>query len=121
MRAWFQCVMYYGLFHGDVHAGNLMWLTDGRIGFLDFGIVGRFDDQQRKMVTRYVMAFATGQFRQLAEVMVEMGSAASSVDVDALAADVEQAWAPVRQMSFGELRSGTISGWWCTARTRGRR
>jgi predicted unusual protein kinase regulating ubiquinone biosynthesis (AarF/ABC1/UbiB family) len=105
MRAWFQCVMFYGLFHGDVHAGNLMWLDDGRIGFLDFGIVGRFDELQRKAVTRYVMAFATGQFRQLAEVMVEMGSStAKQLDVDALAADVERAYAPVRQMSFGQMK-----------------
>jgi aarF domain-containing kinase len=104
MRAWFQCVMFYGLFHGDVHAGNLMWLDDGRIGFLDFGIVGRFDVLQRKMVTRYVMSFASGQFRQLAEVMVEMGSATQEVDVDVLAADVEKAYAPVRQMNFAEMK-----------------
>jgi len=104
MRAWFQCVMFYGLFHGDVHAGNLMWLDDGRIGFIDFGIVGRFDDLQRKMVTRYVMSFATGQFRQLAEVMVEMGSTTKPVDVDELAADVEQAYAPVRQMNFADMK-----------------
>jgi len=104
MRAWFQCVMFYGLFHGDVHAGNLMWLDDGRIGFLDFGIVGRFNDQQRKMVTRYVMSFATGQFRQLAEVMVEMGSATKAVDVELLAADVEKAYAPMRQLNFAEMK-----------------
>src|SRR5262249_1490989 len=41
MRAWFKCVLLHGFFHGDVHAGNLMALDDGRIGFLDFGIVGR--------------------------------------------------------------------------------
>jgi predicted unusual protein kinase regulating ubiquinone biosynthesis (AarF/ABC1/UbiB family) len=104
MQAWFRCVMFYGLFHGDVHAGNLMWLDDGRIGFLDFGIVGRFDEQQRKMVTRYVMAFATGQFRQLAEVMVEMGSASAEVDLEELAADVDRAYAPVREMSFGQMK-----------------
>jgi predicted unusual protein kinase regulating ubiquinone biosynthesis (AarF/ABC1/UbiB family) len=103
MRAWFQCVMFYGLFHGDVHAGNLMWLDDGTIGFLDFGIVGRFDEQQRRMVTRYVMSFATGQFRQLAEVMVEMGSPLGEVDLDQLTADVEKAYAPVRQVAFGKL------------------
>lgn len=104
MRAWFQCVMFYGLFHGDVHAGNLMWLDDGRIGFLDFGIVGRFDSQQRKMVTRYVMSFATGQFQQLAEVMVEMGSATATVDVQQLTRDVERAYAPLRQMNFAEMK-----------------
>jgi aarF domain-containing kinase len=106
MRAWFQCVMFYGLFHGDVHAGNLFWLDDGRIGFLDFGIIGRFDELQRKLVTRYVLAFATGQFRQLAEVMLEMGSATGKVhiEVDQLAADVEAAYAPVRSKSFSQLK-----------------
>ena len=29
LRAWFQCVVFYGFFHGDVHAGNLMLLDDG--------------------------------------------------------------------------------------------
>ncbi len=104
MRAWFQCVMLHGFFHGDVHAGNLMWLDDGRIGFLDFGIIGRFDEEHRRAVTRYVMAFAGGQYRQLAELIVEMGSPMGPVDVDRLAADVERAYGPVRQLSFAQLR-----------------
>ena len=29
------------IFHADVHAGNLLVLQDGRVGFIDFGIVGR--------------------------------------------------------------------------------
>ncbi|HWO26102.1 MAG TPA: AarF/ABC1/UbiB kinase family protein, partial [Kofleriaceae bacterium] len=54
LRAWFQCVVFYGFFHGDVHAGNLMLLDDETIGFLDFGIVGRFDDSARYLVTDYM-------------------------------------------------------------------
>lgn len=30
-------------FHADLHAGNLMLLEDGRIGFIDFGIVGQLN------------------------------------------------------------------------------
>ena len=30
-----------GFFHADPHPGNLLFLPDGRIGLLDFGIVGR--------------------------------------------------------------------------------
>jgi aarF domain-containing kinase len=33
----------WGAFHGDVHAGNMMLLRDGRIGVIDWGIVGRLD------------------------------------------------------------------------------
>ena len=70
LRAWFQCVIFYGFFHGDVHAGNLMLLSSHgkstEIGFLDFGIVGRFDDQSRLLVTDYIVAFAMGDYKTLA-------------------------------------------------------
>src|SRR5271165_686077 len=95
MRAWFQCMILHGFFHGDVHAGNLMALSDGRIGFLDFGIVGRFGRERRDQVTDYLLAFATGDFRKIADVLVAMGSAGAKVDLDALAADLGVAYAPM--------------------------
>jgi aarF domain-containing kinase len=106
MRAWFQCMMFHGFFHGDVHAGNLMWLNDGRIGFIDFGIVGRFSAIQRRLVTRYVMAFATGQFRELTDVLIEMGGVGGDVDGEALAADMKQVYSPLLSMNFGEMNYG---------------
>jgi predicted unusual protein kinase regulating ubiquinone biosynthesis (AarF/ABC1/UbiB family) len=43
MRAFFLTTVRWGAFHGDVHAGNMMLLRDGRIGVIDWGIVGRLD------------------------------------------------------------------------------
>ena len=43
VKAWFLTGIVYGTFHGDVHAGNLMLLRDGRIGLIDWGIVARLD------------------------------------------------------------------------------
>ncbi|HEX4459799.1 MAG TPA: AarF/ABC1/UbiB kinase family protein, partial [Polyangia bacterium] len=60
LRCWFQCMILYGFFHGDVHAGNLMALRDGRIGFLDFGVVGRLDAAQRRGVIDTLLCFAAG-------------------------------------------------------------
>jgi aarF domain-containing kinase len=95
MRAWFQCMILHGFFHGDVHAGNLMALTDGRIGFLDFGIVGRFTRERREQVTEYLMAFSTGDFRKLADVMSKMGSFGAEVDKEHLAKDLAEAYRPM--------------------------
>jgi aarF domain-containing kinase len=95
MRAWFQCMILHGFFHGDVHAGNLMALTDGRIGFLDFGIVGRFARERREQVTDYLMAFASGDFKKLAEVMVSMGAVGTQVDLEALSKDLAVAYEPM--------------------------
>lgn len=43
MRAFFLTSVRWGAFHADVHAGNMMLLRDGRIGVIDWGIVGRLD------------------------------------------------------------------------------
>ena len=41
LNTWFGSVIGAETFHADVHAGNLLVLSDGRVGFIDFGIVGR--------------------------------------------------------------------------------
>ena len=104
LRAWFQCVVFHGFFHGDVHAGNLMVLESGELGFLDFGIVGRFDDRQRRLVTDYVVSFATGDYKTLARTIVEMGGVASpDLDMDAFVAGLKEAYSPLLTMAFGEV------------------
>ncbi len=120
MRAWFKCVVHHGFFHGDVHAGNLMLLDDDGIGFLDFGIVGRLDDEERRLVTDYMIAFATGDYRQLAALIALMGGAsgrdaegagaggAGAIDMDAFIADLERTAAPLRTMSFGDIQYSRI-------------
>ena len=40
-------VMLFGVFHGDLHGGNLFVLPDGRVALLDFGITGRLDEHHR--------------------------------------------------------------------------
>jgi predicted unusual protein kinase regulating ubiquinone biosynthesis (AarF/ABC1/UbiB family) len=103
LRAWFQCVVFYGFFHGDVHAGNLMLLDDSDIGFLDFGIVGRFDEKERYLVTDYMIAFASGNYRRLAEIICEMAGTPPGLDMDGFVHDLGETYKPLLTLSFGEV------------------
>jgi predicted unusual protein kinase regulating ubiquinone biosynthesis (AarF/ABC1/UbiB family) len=103
LRAWFQCVVFYGFFHGDVHAGNLMLLDDETIGFLDFGIVGRFADHERYLVTDYMIAFASGNYRRLAEIIVQMAGAPPDLDMDGFVRDLGETYSPLLTLTFGEV------------------
>jgi aarF domain-containing kinase len=103
LRAWFQCVVFYGFFHGDVHAGNLMLLDDEDIGFLDFGIVGRFSEEQRWLVIDYMIAFSTGNYRQLAKVMTDMTDLPPNLDMDAFVADLKETYSPLLTLSFKDV------------------
>ena len=103
LRAWFQCVVFYGFFHGDVHAGNLMLLDDDTIGFLDFGIVGRFDERERYLVTDYMIAFASGNYKRLAEIILEMGGSPDGLDFEGFVRDLGETYTPLLKLSFGEV------------------
>ncbi len=108
MQAWFQCVVFHGFFHGDVHAGNLMLLDNEDLGFLDFGIVGRFNDTQRYQVTDYIVGFATSDFKKVAEVISQMGGVSAGVDMETFAADLKEVYAPLLSMSFSEVNYANI-------------
>src|SRR5699024_6499006 len=94
MRAWFRSLLVHGFFHGDVHAGNLMVLDDGRIGFLDFGIVGRFEGDRRLLCSRFLMSMAARDFTGVARCMIDM-SGADNVDAEAMGATLEESCGPI--------------------------
>jgi aarF domain-containing kinase len=108
LRCWFQSMILYGFFHGDVHAGNLMMLDDGALGFLDFGIIGRFDKRTRRQIAEYIVAFASGDYQSLGRVLMSMDAVSQGVDLDAMAADLKKAYAPILTTSFGDLNYGSV-------------
>ena len=69
MRAFTEGCMVHGMFHGDLHGGNLFILNDGRIALLDFGITARMTEQQRLAFLRLMISGAgsdvTGQLAAL--------------------------------------------------------
>ena len=56
VRGFLLTTVRWGAFHGDVHAGNLFLLRDGRIGVLDWGIVGRLDPATHRFFIRLLEA-----------------------------------------------------------------
>jgi predicted unusual protein kinase regulating ubiquinone biosynthesis (AarF/ABC1/UbiB family) len=61
VKAWLEAACVHGPFHGDLHAGNLWILDDGRIAFLDFGIMGELDDEWRVALLDILRALIVDQ------------------------------------------------------------
>lgn len=90
LRTWASSVAEHSFFHADVHAGNLMVLEDGRIGFIDFGIVGNLSAKVLDAIEDTVTSFAARDFYGVASALSRMGVTDSSVDVDAFGRDLEE-------------------------------
>jgi ubiquinone biosynthesis protein len=77
--------MIYGVFHGDLHGGNLAVLPDGRVALYDYGMTGRMDRAQRLAFLRMMLTAAVGDMRGHLEALQELGALAPDADLDALA------------------------------------
>jgi ubiquinone biosynthesis protein len=71
--AFFAMVFRDGLFHADLHPGNLFVAPDGAIVAVDFGIMGRLDRQHRYYLADMLQGFLTADYRRVAEVHFEAG------------------------------------------------
>ncbi len=93
VRAWFVTALRDGTFHADVHAGNLLLLRDGRVGVVDWGIVGRLDARTHRFLRRTIEG--------------ALGDDGAWHDV---AADLLDAYGPaVRELGFDEASLARFS------------
>lgn len=109
MNTWFASLMFCESFHADLHAGNLMVLTDGRIGFIDFGIVGRIAPDTWTATTAFVESLSEGDFVKMADSMVKIGMTKTRVDTEQLAKDLEGIYTSFTQVDPEHVLNGAIN------------
>jgi aarF domain-containing kinase len=90
LNTWFGSVVGCETFHADVHAGNLLVLPDGRVGFIDFGIVGRISQVTWRAVEALLLATGTGDYETMAKALMTIGATSQEVNIKAFAADLEK-------------------------------
>ncbi len=95
MNTWFGSLMMCESFHADLHAGNLMLLEDGRVGFIDFGIVGQLKPEVWTACIAFMDALQKTDYPLMAENMLGMGMTDHKVDTQVLAADLERLFSGV--------------------------
>ncbi len=95
MNTWFGSLMMCNSFHADLHAGNLMLLEDGRVGFIDFGIVGQLKPEVWTACIAFMDALQKTDFPLMAENMLKMGMTDREIDTKILADDLERLFSGV--------------------------
>ncbi|RZG82417.1 AarF/ABC1/UbiB kinase family protein [Acinetobacter sp. WCHAc060033] len=95
MNTWFGSLMLCKSFHADLHAGNLMLLEDGRIGFIDFGIVGQLKPEVWQACMAFMDALQKTDYPLMAENMLKMGMTSQQIDTKVLADDLERLFSGV--------------------------
>ncbi|KAH1038044.1 hypothetical protein J1N35_039787 [Gossypium stocksii] len=98
LNVWFGSLLACETFHADVHAGNLWLLRDGRIGFLDFGIVGRISPKTWAAMEVFLASIATEEYESMASALIEMGATNQNIDAKAFARDLEKIFSSIQEL-----------------------
>jgi len=77
-----------GIFHGDLHGGNLFVLPDGKVALLDFGITGRMDERQRRAFLRLMLGATVNDVHMQISALCDLGALPSDTDIDAVIKDL---------------------------------
>ncbi|TGK17564.1 AarF/ABC1/UbiB kinase family protein [Leptospira fluminis] len=101
LEIWFSTLSHSGFFHADVHAGNLMILRDGTVGFIDFGIVGRISPKIWEGLMIFLEGLATNRPERIAKGLIRMDSTAEGVDERKLAQDLGKVFDEMSEMVLG--------------------
>ena len=80
--------LLYGVFHGDLHGGNLLVAPGGRTVVFDFGITGRLAEPQRVAFLRLLLSGTAGDVRGQVESLRDLGAFPRDTDIDAVMSDL---------------------------------
>lgn len=103
-----KMVLEDGLFHADPHPGNIFYLDDGRIGVIDFGMVGRVGERRRQQVAQLLHGMVTQESEAVADILLDWTDGDADVDESRLQTDVDGLVDQYRGVPLKELRMGQM-------------
>ena len=108
VRAFLRQAVVDGFFHADLHHGNLFALPDGRIGAIDFGIMGRIDRRARVWLAEILYGLITGDYRRVAEIHFEAQYVPAHHKVEEFATALRAAGEPIRGLPVKDISVGRM-------------
>ena len=105
-RAYVNQVTLHGVYHADPHRGNVL-LSDGRLAMLDFGLLGRLDDDTRRTLGLLLLALAQNRAEAVADLILGLSLTTLGSDEPSFVQELRRKlpryhWRPLSGIRSGE-------------------
>jgi predicted unusual protein kinase regulating ubiquinone biosynthesis (AarF/ABC1/UbiB family) len=106
-RAYIRQVTVKGVYHADPHRGNVLLTPDGRLALLDFGLIGRLDDDTRTSLALLLLAVAQNRADDVADLIIALSLTSAESDEAGFVHDLRRKlpryhWRPLEGIRTGE-------------------
>lgn len=106
-KAYIRQVTVKGLYHADPHRGNVLITPQGRLALLDFGLIGRLDDDTRTSLALLLLAIAQNRSDDVADLILQLSLTTADSDGAGFVHDLRRKlpryqWRPLSGIRTGE-------------------
>ncbi len=84
MIGFLEGCMMHGIFHGDLHGGNLLVMSSGQVALLDFGITARLTEPKRLALLSLIVGASNGHIPSQVAALRDLGALPENTDIDSV-------------------------------------
>ncbi|MEQ3744948.1 MAG: 2-polyprenylphenol 6-hydroxylase [Henriciella sp.] len=107
-RGFLNHAIHHGVFHADMHEGNMIITPDGRLALVDFGLIGRIGMAERRFLAEILWGFIRRDYYRVAEVHFEAGYVPKDKSVGDFAQALRSVGEPIHGKSANEVSMGRL-------------
>lgn len=96
-----------GFFHADPHPGNI-WIRDGKIIWLDLGMIGRITLREQKLLEKAIIAIAGYDIQELKTILLSIGVVKGKIDHPSLYSSLDDMFSRFGQEEIGAINIGNM-------------
>lgn len=101
-------ILIEGFFHGDPHPGNIYILPDNVVAYLDFGMIGRLNDEMKFHFASLAINLQRGNTKGIIKTLTSMGLLSDDTNMMALHKDVDELRMKYYETPLSKLHLGVV-------------
>lgn len=102
-------LLEFGFFHADPHPGNLLAMADGRMAYIDFGMMDQLEESTKESLVDAVVHLVNKDYDQLAADFVKLGFLTPETDITPIIPALESVFEEVLGSSVQEFNFKVIT------------
>lgn len=102
-------LLEHGFFHADPHPGNLFAMPDGRMAYIDFGMMDQLSEEAKETIASSVVQLINRDYEALARDFVKLGFLTPETDIMPIVPALEKVFGNAIDQSVGDFNFKTIT------------